>query len=78
MELAGIVIAIANSENPVYAITIPATVAGTPATRANPPNHFGYVESTGSATPYTVTVRPNKRLSVLANPISTWRTANAV
>jgi hypothetical protein len=42
-ELAGILIAIAGPENPVYAITTPATVVGTPPTIASPPTHFGYV-----------------------------------
>jgi hypothetical protein len=33
-------IAIAGPENPVYAITTPATVVGTPPTIASPPTHL--------------------------------------
>lgn len=43
MELAGMLIAIAIPENPVYAITKPPTIVDTPAAMASQPIHFGYV-----------------------------------
>src|SRR5712671_4897188 len=46
---AGILIAIASPENPVWAITTPAIIVGTPPIMASPPSHFGCVRSTSSA-----------------------------
>ena len=72
---AGILIAIASPENPVYAITTPPTIVGTLPAMASTANHFGYTSSPSRAIPYNVIVRPKERDSMLANPISTWRTA---
>ncbi len=76
-RFAGILIAIASPEKPVYAIATPATIVGTPPAMATPANHLGYVSSPRSAIPYTVIVRPKERDNMLANPISSWRTAKA-
>jgi hypothetical protein len=51
MELAGILIAIAGPENPLYAIMPPAIVVATPPAMASPPIHFGYASSTSKAIP---------------------------
>ena len=75
-RFAGILIVIASPENPVYAITTPAAIVGTPPAMARHANHFGY-SSRSTAIPYKVIVRPKERDNMLANPISIWRTAKA-
>jgi len=76
-QLVGMLIAIARLEKPVCAITNPAAAVGTPLTTACQVSHFGKLRSTMNATPYSVTVVPNRKLIMAASPTSICRTANA-
>lgn len=71
-------IVIGMSEKPVCAIPMPAAKSSPPPRMPNTASHFGNLPLAAIAPLYKIAVVPKTRLEIAANPISIWRTANAL